>query len=102
MNSEDAGLHVVAVITDNNSINRKVMSMFGKSNGPSIVYPHRAKQEQPLFHIVDTVHLLKCIQNNWLNQKNCDKCLYYPPFEREKQQGVKNARGFIHFSEEAL
>lgn len=80
MNLEDAGLHVVAVMTDNNSINKKVMSMFGKSNEPSIVYPHPAKQEQPLFHIVDIVPLLKCIRKNWLNQKNCDKCLYYPPF----------------------
>lgn len=89
MNLEDAGLHVVAVIMDNNSINRKVMSMFGRSNEPSIVYPHPAQQEQPLFHIVDTVHLLKCIRNNWLNQKTSDKCLYYPPFECEQQQGVK-------------
>lgn len=94
MNLEDAGLHVVAVMTDNNSINKKVMSMFGESNEPSIVYPHPAKQEQPLFHIVDTVPLLKCIRNNWLNQKNCDKCLYYPPFEREQQGGKMQGASF--------
>lgn len=89
MNLEDAGLHVVAVITDNNSINRKVMSLFGRNHKPLIVYPHPAQQQLPLFHIIDTVHLLKCIRNNWLNQKTCDKCLYFPPFESEQEQGVK-------------
>lgn len=78
---EDCGLHVVAVITDNNSINRKVMSLFAESNHLEIVYPHPADPQKPLFHIVDTVHLLKCIRNNWINQKNSDKCLYYPHFD---------------------
>lgn len=34
INLEDAGFHVVAVIIDSNSISRKVMFRFGRSNGP--------------------------------------------------------------------
>lgn len=41
MNLESAGLHVVAVITDN-AINRKMMSLFGNGKEPGIVYPHPA------------------------------------------------------------
>lgn len=35
---EDAGIHVVAVITDNNSINRKIMAMFGKKKRCQLGY----------------------------------------------------------------
>lgn len=92
MSLEDANLHVVAVITDNNSINRKVMSMFGTAHNLEIVYPHPANAQQPLFHIVDPVHLLKCVRNNWLNQKNSDKCFYYPPFDGDDTENI-NMKG---------
>ncbi|KAH8039520.1 hypothetical protein HPB51_007422 [Rhipicephalus microplus] len=81
MRLESAGLHVVAVVTDNNAINRKMMSLFSEQNEPGIVFPYPANPQQPLFHVVDTVHLLKCIRNNWLNQKDDDKSFLYPSFE---------------------
>ncbi|XP_075725128.1 uncharacterized protein LOC119179731 [Rhipicephalus microplus] len=81
MRLESAGLHVVAVVTDNNAMNRKMMSLFSEQNEPGIVFPHPANPQQPLFHVVDTVHLLKCIRNNWLNQKDDDKSFLYPHFE---------------------
>lgn len=73
---EDANLHVATVITDN-SITRKVMSLFAGGNNFKIV----ANPQKPLFHTVNTVHLLKWIRNNWVNQKNSDNCLYYPHFD---------------------
>ncbi|KAH9363027.1 hypothetical protein HPB48_014191 [Haemaphysalis longicornis] len=73
MRLESAGLHVVAVITDNNAIHRKMMSLFSEQNEPGIVFPHIANPQQPLCHVVDTVHLFKCIRNNWLNQKVDDE-----------------------------
>ncbi|KAH9379546.1 hypothetical protein HPB48_004259 [Haemaphysalis longicornis] len=76
MSLESVALHVVAVITDNNAINRKMMSLFGNGKEPGIVYPHPANSQQPLF-----VHLLKCVQNNWINRKDDDKCFHYPSFE---------------------
>ncbi|KAH8025146.1 hypothetical protein HPB51_003988 [Rhipicephalus microplus] len=44
------------------------------------------EDKQPLFHVVDTVHLLKCIRNNWLNQKDDDKSFLYPPFESSESE----------------
>ncbi|XP_077549860.1 uncharacterized protein LOC144162976 [Haemaphysalis longicornis] len=86
MSLESAGLHVVAVITDNNAINRKMMSLFGNGKEPDIVYPHPANSQQPLFYVVDTVHLLKCVRNNWINQKDDDKCFHYPSFESDRRK----------------
>ncbi|KAH9365563.1 hypothetical protein HPB48_008924 [Haemaphysalis longicornis] len=81
MRLESACLHVVAVITDNHAIKRKMMSLFSAKNEAGIVFSHPANQQQPLFHIVDTVHLFKCIRNNWINQKDENNSFLYPPFE---------------------
>nr|XP_054933828.1 uncharacterized protein LOC129387969 [Dermacentor andersoni] len=75
---EASGFRIIAVISDNNSINRKAMSYFAKPASVSIVYQHPADPSRPLFFVVDPVHIIKCIRNNWLNQRNIDKCMYFP------------------------
>nr|XP_054926027.1 uncharacterized protein LOC129384531 [Dermacentor andersoni] len=75
---EASGFRIIAVISDNNSINRKAMSYFSKTASVSIVYQHPADPSGPLFFVVDPVHILKCIRNNWLNQRNIGKCMYFP------------------------
>lgn len=47
----------------------------------SIVYPHPCQLDRPLFFVIDAVHILKCIRNNWLNHRNKDKCMLYPDFD---------------------
>lgn len=66
---EEIGFKVVAVVCDNNSLNRKAMMMFSEPRKLRILYPHPADPSRPLFYVVDAVHLLKCIRNNWINQK---------------------------------
>ena len=78
---EDIGFFVICVVTDNNSINRKAMTFFSNPPKLSIVYEHPSGQKnRPLFFVIDTVHILKCIRNNWLNQRNSEKCMMYPEF----------------------
>lgn len=77
---EEIGYFVFCVITDNNSINRKCVRFFANPPKASIVYPHPCDSTRPLFYMADTVHLLKCIRNNWVNQKCLEKFMYYPPF----------------------
>lgn len=74
---EASGFKIVA-LSDNNSINRKAMSFFAKPARLSIVYQHPADPSRPLFFVTDPVHLIKCIRNNWLNQCNIGKCMYFP------------------------
>ena len=77
---ESIGFKVIAVITDNNAINRKAMTKFVSPPKLSIVYLHPSNQIRPLFFFFDTVHLLKCVRNNWLNIKSAGKCISFPYF----------------------
>ena len=78
---EKIGFKVISIITDNNAINRKAMSSFASPPQLSIAYPHPCNPIRPLFYILDSVHILKCIRNNWLNQKLDGKCFKFPPFK---------------------
>ncbi|XP_035223260.1 LOW QUALITY PROTEIN: uncharacterized protein LOC118196010 [Stegodyphus dumicola] len=78
---EKLGFSVICVVSDNNAINRKTMSFFTSPPKLSIVYPHPSDATRPLFFIIDSVHIFKCIRNNWLNQKSADQTFYYPDFE---------------------
>ena len=78
---ENIGFRVFAVITDNNAINRKAMSQFAVPSKLSIAYPHRCDQKRPLFFVFDSVYILKCIRNNWLNLKSHDKSFAFPHFQ---------------------
>ncbi|XP_040077591.1 uncharacterized protein LOC120849444 [Ixodes scapularis] len=78
---EALGFKIIAVVTDNNAINRKMMSQFATHAKFDMVYSHPADTDRPLFFIVDPVHLLKCIRNNWLSQGTPGKCFAFPSFE---------------------
>lgn len=75
---EATGFRVIAVVSDNNSINGKAMSFFSEPRKVDTVYKHPSDQSRPLFFILDSVHVLKCIRNNWLNQRNSGKCMFFP------------------------
>ncbi|KAH7933673.1 hypothetical protein HPB49_015558 [Dermacentor silvarum] len=48
INIEKMGLKVIAVVTDNNALNRKIMSFFAPNSQVSIVYPHQADNARQL------------------------------------------------------
>lgn len=89
-NLEEIGYLVFCTISDNNAINSKAMSNFSPFNKLSIVFPHPIDPARPLFYLFDTVHILKCIFNNWLNSKP-DQALWYPDFNT----GKKNVLYFL-------
>ncbi|XP_067133601.1 uncharacterized protein [Centruroides vittatus] len=75
---EEIGFTVVAVVSDNNSINSKAMSFFSKPPSVKTEYCHPSDSNRKLFFVIDPVHILKCIRNNWLNKVNQD--MIYPDF----------------------
>jgi hypothetical protein len=77
---EDIGYRVFCVLSDNNALNGKAMKNFSHKKQLSIVYPHQCNNTRPLFFLYDSVHILKCIKNNWLNPKS-NKTLSFPDFE---------------------
>ncbi|XP_035233690.1 uncharacterized protein LOC118205512 [Stegodyphus dumicola] len=88
---ENMGIIVICVITDNNAINRKAMSLFSNPPRNSFVYKHPMNGNRPLFYIIDAVHLFKNIRNNWLNQKNPGTCMFFPNIEDLSKKHFKTA-----------
>ncbi|GBM33030.1 hypothetical protein AVEN_263517-1 [Araneus ventricosus] len=80
---EEIGFKGMGIVTDNNSINRKAVSNFNNPPQFQAQYQHPADEKRPLFCLIDSVHLIKCVRNNWINQKN-GYFMYYPQFEGEE------------------
>ncbi|XP_040069513.1 uncharacterized protein LOC115308222 [Ixodes scapularis] len=79
---EKIGYRVVCVVSENNSVNRKAMSHFESPASNRTVYQHPSDPAMPLFFVIDPVHILKCIRNNCINQKNDQVCFYFPHFRQ--------------------
>lgn len=79
---ESAGYYVFCIISDNNRVNRNMFSLL--CNGvlqPCIKHP--LNPERKLFLMFDSVHLLKCIRNNWLGQSDYDHTFLCPGIVNE-------------------
>lgn len=85
----DIGYKVVSLISDNNRVSR---SMFEKMCGGRltsfIAIPY--DPSEPLFFLFDSVDLLKCIRNNWLNKKKSIQTFVIPsPSNFEVNEAAK-------------
>ena len=78
---EKVGFQVISLITDNNAINRKAIALFASPSELRVAYPYPCNHTRPLFFILESVHILKCIRNNWLNQKLDGRSLTFPHFQ---------------------
>ena len=64
---EEAGGVVVGSITDNHKINQHYCKQFTQLSDCTAVHPFN--EDRVWFLLYDTVHLLKCIRNNWITEK---------------------------------
>ena len=76
---EKAGFRVLCVISDNNKVNG---NMFGSLCGGDIrsSIAHPLDSGRRLFFFFDSVHLMKCVRNNWINQKDVEQTIAFPDF----------------------
>lgn len=97
---EQIGFEVLSVITDNHKINNKAMSFF--ANPPAILneYKHPQDSTRPLFYVIDTVHILKNIRNNWLNQKPVQLMKFPSINSSEIKEASFNALKELHRKEQ--
>lgn len=76
----EAGYEVVTLISDNNRVNRKMFeTMCGGELKYSFKNPFNVRTDAEIFILFDTVHLFKCIRNNWLNQCDSNQSFVIPP-----------------------
>jgi len=76
---ENAGFRVLCIISDNNKVNGNMFrSLCGGELQSCIVHP--CDDSRKLFFLFDTVHILKCVRNNWINQKDWEQTFVFPDF----------------------
>jgi len=64
---EKAGGLIIGSITDNHKINQQYCKLFSRISDCEAIHP--LNEERRWFLLFDTVHLLKCIRNNWISEK---------------------------------
>ena len=73
-NVTNAGHTVISIISDNNVVNRK---MFMSLSGSDHLLPYIINPVNNIDNIFfDSVHILKCIRNNWINLKKIGEHLH--------------------------
>ena len=75
-----SGFTIVSIISDNNIVNRKMFLLLSGTDHlvPYFINPYKTSNK--IFMLFDTVHLLKCLRNNWINLKDTAKEFVFPDF----------------------
>ncbi|KAI6652430.1 Transposable element P transposase [Oopsacas minuta] len=74
---ENCGLRVQIISTGNYPLSVNLFKLFSMSGKLETRVPHPFDPTRFPFLTFDFVHILKIIRNNWLNQKNFDKTMYF-------------------------
>lgn len=81
---------VISVISDNNRVNRRAFEILCDGTlKSSISHPYTSNLE--LFFLFDSVHIFKCIRNNWLNCKTPVQTFIFPPFDKGSSRDIHRA-----------
>jgi len=75
---QQSGFVIVALIADNNQVNCKAFEMLASTGKLEHDIPNPNFPDKRIFILFDTVHIMKCIRNNWLNQGDVDQTFCYP------------------------
>ncbi|KAF2359766.1 hypothetical protein FHG87_009471 [Trinorchestia longiramus] len=89
---ERAGGRVIGSITDNHKVNQQYCKLFDRWSDCSATAKHPLDNERVWFLLFDTVHLQKCIRNNWLSEKGQKISLDQLKNSVLRQTSVKKAR----------
>ena len=79
-----ADYRVVSIITDGNRINKKLFKLLSgvaHKNELPLFIPDLVDSTRKIFLLFDSVHIFKCIRNNWINLKNYRKTLTFPEID---------------------
>ncbi|KAF2354157.1 hypothetical protein FHG87_015084 [Trinorchestia longiramus] len=66
---ERAGGRVIGSITDNHEVNQQYCKLFDRLSDCSATAKQPLDDKRVWFLLFNTLHLLKCICNNWINEK---------------------------------
>ena len=78
---EKYSLFVDVIVSDNYPLNINLFKLLGKNKELFSHVPHSIDSKRSFFLLFDFVHIIKCIRNNWLNQKDFNCTFLFPNFE---------------------
>lgn len=81
---QNLDFQVLSIITDNNRINQTMYNCL--SPNKTFEFGNTYHNNESVFLLFDTVHILKNIRNNWLNKIDKEKTFYYPNFDNNRIQ----------------
>lgn len=73
----EIGYIIVCIISDNNGVNRTMFEKLCKGNLKSN-FENPFNKSQNVYILFDSVHLFKCVRNNWLNQIDNEQTFMFP------------------------
>nr|CAI5865799.1 unnamed protein product [Callosobruchus analis] len=79
------GVHVLAIISDNNTVNKKMFEMLCGGKICNYFSNPFSKNYQKAFVLFDTIHIFKSIRSNWFNQKDSSQTLFFPDIPDDMQ-----------------
>ncbi|GBO13031.1 hypothetical protein AVEN_40191-1 [Araneus ventricosus] len=79
-----SGYKIRSIISDNNRINRNMFTSLCGGELKSWILNSHIENEK-IFILFDSVHIIKCIRNNWLNQQTANNTFQFPSFEDYKK-----------------
>jgi hypothetical protein len=77
---ETCGFKVLCIISDNNRLNQSMFSIL-RQNSADLDVVYMPDIDHPVFIMFDTVHIAKCIRNNWIHLKDSAKTFTFPSFD---------------------
>ena len=69
-NVTKAGFRIISLISDNNLINRNSFKLLSGTDVLMRYIINSVNREDKMYILFDTVHLLKCVRNNWIHLRN--------------------------------
>ena len=80
---EKCDLRVIAICTDDYQLNVSLFkSLANKSSNLELTCPNFSDPTRSIFLMFDPVHIVKCIRNNWINQKDTNTTFTFPSIDQ--------------------
>ena len=78
---EKCGLKVVVICTDDYQLNVSLFKSLAGSASLQLTCPNPSDPNRSIFLMFDPVHIVKCIRNNWINQKDTNTTFIFPSID---------------------
>ena len=96
---EKCGLKVVVICTDDYQLNVSLFKSLTGSASLQLTCPNPSDPTRSIFLMFDPVHIVKCIRNNWINQKDTNTTFTFPSIDHYFNASFKDLRN-IYKSEQ--